>query len=74
MKIASALSTHRDPASLVAELAASIEHIEKPDLALLFVSPHHEKDCGAIVGDLIETIGARNLIGCTGESRRCTSC
>lgn len=68
MKIASALSTHRDSQSIVDDLVASIGDLTNPDLALLFVSPHHEENCDELVAAVVEKTGARNLIGCTGDS------
>ncbi len=66
MKFKSALSTNADHKAAVAELASAVASI-KPDLAMLFVSPHFEDDCQEILSGLLDTTNARNLIGCTGD-------
>lgn len=66
MKFNSAISTRSSASSAVEELCESISGI-KPDLAMLFVSPHFEEDCDAIVAGILEKTNAHNLIGCTGD-------
>ncbi len=67
MEFKSAISTHREPEGIVEDLIAT-GIVDRADLALLFVSPHHEDACDKIVQLVLEKTGASNLIGCTGES------
>lgn len=67
MEFKSAVSTRRDPDGIVEELVSS-GAVEQPDLAMMFVSPHHEDACDALVQRVLEATGASNLLGCTGES------
>lgn len=67
MEFKAAVSTHRDPEGIVSDLVAN-GAVERPDLAILFVSPHHEDACEQLVQRVLEKTGASNLIGCTGES------
>lgn len=67
MEFKSAISTHREPEGIVNDLLSG-GAVERPDLAMVFVSPHHEDACETLVQRLLEATGASNLIGCTGES------
>src|SRR5262245_29506119 len=40
----------------------------QPNLAMLFVSPHHAEQLAEISEHICSAIGTENLLGCTGES------
>jgi small ligand-binding sensory domain FIST len=64
MFFASAASTASDAREAAAEVCASIGDVQ-PDLAILFVSPHHESDYDTLASVVWDRVGARNMIGCT---------
>ncbi|MBX3396324.1 MAG: FIST C-terminal domain-containing protein [Phycisphaerae bacterium] len=66
MKFKSSLSTNSNFADAVSEVCDAVTGV-KPDLALLFVSPHFEDECDEILSGVLERTNARNLIGCTGD-------
>src|SRR5262245_57978256 len=39
-----------------------------PDLAMLFVSPHHAAAADHIAAEACQLLGTTNLLGCTGEA------
>lgn len=67
MEFKAAISTHREPEGIVDDLL-SAGAVSRPDLAILFVSPHHEDACEELLQCVLDKTGASNLIGCTGES------
>src|SRR5262245_17509093 len=70
MSCSSALSTHSNwMAALDDAVGSALEPLGgAPDLALLFVSPHHAEAADKIVAAAISQLGSAKLIGCTGES------
>ncbi len=66
MKFKSAISTNSEAQSAVQEVSEAVSGL-KPDLAMLFVSPHFEDECDQILAGVLERTNARNLIGCTGD-------
>src|SRR5690606_37350771 len=67
---AAALSTANDLSSALAELSDSVlkELGHTPHLAVLFVSLRHAEELPHQLPRLLEKLGTRNLLGCTGES------
>jgi small ligand-binding sensory domain FIST len=67
---ASALSTlESTEAALHAAAAGALECLGgTPDLAILFISPHHARSADSIAPDACELLGTDNVLGCTGES------
>jgi small ligand-binding sensory domain FIST len=70
MPFTAALSTLRATAPALDEVCthALAEFAGKPDLALVFFSPHHTAAADSLASDLQQRLGARCLLGCTGES------
>ncbi len=69
MKWASAISAEADAAAAVAQVVASTTRSlggVTPDLALLFVSPHHGEAYAAIAAAVAAELRAAKLIGCSG--------
>ncbi|MBK8268898.1 MAG: FIST C-terminal domain-containing protein [Planctomycetes bacterium] len=66
MNFKAAISTNTKAENAVAELCDSVSGV-KPDLAMLFVSPHFEDECDEILAGILEKTNAHNLIGCTGD-------
>lgn len=64
MQFKAAISTLSDSSAAIAQLRAALEGM-KPDLVLLFVSPHHAENCDALIAEARDTINTRNIIGCT---------
>lgn len=69
-QFASALSTLESTAAAVDEVAqrALASLGATPDLALVFFSPHHNKEADFLAKELCETLGTEKLLGCSGES------
>jgi small ligand-binding sensory domain FIST len=69
MPFAAAISTESDSKRACGEVLAAARHsVPNPDLAILFVSPHHLPD---IIPDLVSlkaTLGVSAMIGCVGEA------
>src|SRR5437867_912691 len=70
MPFTAALSTVAETAKAVDEVCsqAKSQLPDKPDLALIFLSPHHAPGAEGIAAAAKERLGARCLIGCTGEA------
>ncbi len=69
MKWASTISTKEDPAAAVAQVIAEATRAlagAKPDLAVLFVSPHHGGAYPAIAGAVAGELEGAAVIGCSG--------
>jgi small ligand-binding sensory domain FIST len=64
------LSTAPQAADAIAEVVARAraDSPEKPDLALVFFSPHHAGDAAVIGRALHKQLEPRRLLGCVGES------
>jgi small ligand-binding sensory domain FIST len=69
-RFAAALSTHENSYAAVAEICrAAMAQLEtRPDLAMLFVSPHHGSELGDLTNRACDALGTENLLGCTGEA------
>ena len=67
MIVKSAISTASDSDAAAAELAEAVQGFE-PDLAALWVSPHHGPDYAVLANGIHELVSPRNLLGCSGES------
>jgi small ligand-binding sensory domain FIST len=69
-RFAAALSTEEDLRAAIKEVtSAAIAQLErKPDLAMLFVSPHHAEKTRELAQFVCRAIGNESLLGCTGES------
>jgi small ligand-binding sensory domain FIST len=67
---ASAISTHESAEAALREaVQASLHSLgSRPDLAFLFVSPHHVQELDHLAALAAELLGTANLLGCTGES------
>ena len=67
---ASALSTHpRSEEALREAVNTARESLgTAPDLALLFISPHHASAAEQIAADACQLLGTTNVLGCTGEA------
>lgn len=70
MRFAVGLSTNPDSAAAVEDVCAQVasQLDAKPDLALIFISPHHGDDLRQIAAKVVDRTAAAHLIGCTGES------
>lgn len=70
MHSATGLSQLEDPrsAAVGAALEARGEHQERPDLAVVFASPHFAERADAIVDGVREAASPRGLIGCVAEA------
>lgn len=70
MPFAAALSTNSSTTKAIDEVCArGLEALQGPvDLALVFFSPHHAEDVERLGGELRQRLGARCLLGCSGES------
>lgn len=66
MKFKSILSTRSDTMQAAAELARAATDWT-PDLAVIFVSPHHQDQFEELLEAIQDATNPRNLIGCTGE-------
>lgn len=66
MRFKAAITTNSDAGDAVRELVDAAAGVT-PDLAMLFVSPHFEGDCETILGRVLDSTNARNLIGCTAD-------
>lgn len=69
-RFAAALSTTVETETAVAEACvATMEQLsERPNLAMLFASPHHLDDIEIAATNVCSAIGSEALLGCTGES------
>ena len=68
-QFAAAVSTERDWRDAVTELVPAASQLEgSPDLAFVFLSPHHAEDAEPLLAELRRELGARVLLGATGES------
>lgn len=67
MNFESTISTNPDAGGAVKEVCEAVADF-RPDLAMLFVSPHYEDDYERMLEGIREGTDARNLVGCTGES------
>ena len=67
---ASSLSTLESAEDALREaIAAARETLGgRPDLALVFVSPHHARSADRLAARACELLGTTNVLGCTGES------
>lgn len=71
MPFAAALSNRPTIRAAIDETTQAIAESlgqQKPDLACVFVSHHHAAEFGELAGHLQARLGARVLVGCTGES------
>jgi small ligand-binding sensory domain FIST len=70
LQCASALSTQTQAEAALREAVAGARKSldGQPDLALLFVSPHHAQAADRLAADACELLGTTNILGCTGES------
>jgi small ligand-binding sensory domain FIST len=70
VRFAAALSILPDTAGAVEQVCrtAMSQLGARPDLALVFVSPHHIEHLSEAAVQISNTIGCDNLIGCTGEA------
>lgn len=69
MAFAAALSARPETARAVEEVCASLAtQVSKPDLAVVFFSPHHLEEAELVVRTLQEKLGPRALLGCVGET------
>ncbi|MBS0208813.1 MAG: FIST C-terminal domain-containing protein [Planctomycetes bacterium] len=70
MRFASAMSELPDTAAAVEEVCQQVrEGLGRgADLAVCFVPPHHGPDFAPMLEQVREALGARTLIGCTGEA------
>src|SRR5204863_360248 len=69
-RCAAALSTDADTTKAVREACAQVGARlgTVPDLAVLFVSPHHVPKLEDVAGGVGDALGTETLVGCTGES------
>ena len=69
-RFASALSTHSDTASAIAEVTrAAVEQLEgEPQWGLVFCTHHHTSHSPQLSRQICDQVGTDQLIGCTGES------
>jgi small ligand-binding sensory domain FIST len=69
-RFAAAISTLADTKTAVAQVcsAATSQLGARPDLALVFVSPHHVGGLAGLAVQICDAIGSDVLMGCTGES------
>jgi small ligand-binding sensory domain FIST len=70
MRFGSAVTFERDPEAAAADLARQIGSAlggRRPDLSLIFLTPHHAAVAGAVVEALAAAIPDGRRIGCTGE-------
>jgi small ligand-binding sensory domain FIST len=70
MPFAAALSTAPDTEKAVTAVCAdaAVRLGDRPDLAVVFFSPHHVRDAELIARQTCTALGTDNLIGCLGES------
>ena len=70
MQFASSLSTESQWSTAIDEVCRlALQQLPgAPDLALLFVSHHHEDGFDRIASQVCDRIGSEQLLGCTGES------
>jgi small ligand-binding sensory domain FIST len=70
MPFAAALSTAADTRRAVDQVCsqAHTAFADQPDLAVIFLSPHHADESELIVAGVQERLRPRFLLGCTGES------
>ncbi len=73
MIVKAVISTASDSDDAAAELGQAVQGFV-PDLAALWVSPHHGPDYAVIVDRIQELVSPRNLLGCSGESIIGPSC
>lgn len=67
-KFASALSEHPDSADAIAEVIGQVEDAlegDRPDLVVVFLSPHHLASARAIVTTIQEALSPHALVGCS---------
>jgi small ligand-binding sensory domain FIST len=67
---ASALSTHESSEAALDEAVSSARETlgGRPDLAILFVSPHHARAADRLAAKACELLETEQLFGCTGEA------
>src|SRR5262245_39675075 len=67
---AAALSTRANSEEALREAIDTARELlgGAPDLALLFMSPHHAGGAQEIAADACQSLGTTNLLGCTGEA------
>lgn len=67
---ASSLSTHESAEAALREAAQSALNSlgGRPDVAFLFLSPHHARSADRLADQICELLGTTNVLGCTGES------
>jgi len=70
MPYAAALSTTQETNSAISEVCehAQAEFPGSPDLAFVFLSPHHQEGAGDIAAAIQERLAVRCVLGCTGEA------
>src|SRR5438552_1114244 len=70
MPFAAALSTKSEAAAAMDEVCDSVRpHLQgDADLAFLFFTPHHADDADRLATTVRGRLGAKCLLGCTGES------
>jgi small ligand-binding sensory domain FIST len=71
MKITAAASLIPETSSALSEIAERVRHELggiAPDLAFMFVSPHHAGGIGDLLQGIFDRVGPRHLVGCVGES------
>jgi len=69
-RFAAAFSTLPDAAAAVEQVcrSATSQLGGRPDLAVVFVSPHHVEHLAEVAVQICDAIGCNALIGCTGEA------
>jgi small ligand-binding sensory domain FIST len=69
MPFTAALSTLPSSADAIAEVCTNtVAAIERPDLAVLFFSPHHLASADALAAAVRSRVAPTHLVGCVGES------
>jgi len=73
---ASALSTAANWREALREAGATARESlgSPPDLAVVFISPHHAPAADGIAAEACRSLGTNNLIGCSGEAIAGTAC
>jgi small ligand-binding sensory domain FIST len=70
MPFSAALSTNPKTTEALEEASAqAMQQLQgRPELALLFYSPHHADDAEHLAATVVQKLGVRCLLGCSGES------
>ena len=69
-RFAAAFSTLPDTAAAAEQVcrSATSQLGRRPDLAVVFVSPHHVEHLAEVAVQICDVIGCDALVGCTGEA------